>query len=44
MDILLTILVTIFLDFSKGMLLGLNSIIFYYSFKYSLKYIENKIK
>lgn len=40
MDILLTLLTCIFLSFSKGLLLGLNSVVFFYSFKYSLALFE----
>jgi len=42
MDIVLTILVSVFFSLTKGLLLAINSIVFYNSFKYTLKYFENR--
>lgn len=44
MDVLLTLLVSVFMSVSKGLLLGLNSLFFYYSFRYSLQFVENTKK
>ena len=44
LDAILTLLITIFLGWEKGLLLLINSTVFYLSFKYSLKFYKKFFK